>query len=50
MTTLLQMMNGEGFKECIANPNEGIVEKTRKIQRDYIQILKEMMVQQRISI
>ncbi|HOT60198.1 MAG TPA: type I restriction endonuclease subunit R [Spirochaetales bacterium] len=28
------------FKECIANTNEGIVEKTRKIQDDYIQILK----------
>ena len=28
------------FKECIANNNEGIVEKTRKIQDDYIQILK----------
>lgn len=27
------------FKECIANTNEG-VEKTRKIQDDYIQILK----------
>jgi len=28
------------FTECIANTNEGIVEKTRKIQDDYIQILK----------
>lgn len=28
------------FAECIANPNEGIVEKTRKIQDDHIQILK----------
>ena len=28
------------FSECIANTNEGIVEKTRKIQDDYIQILK----------
>jgi type I restriction enzyme, R subunit len=28
------------FKECIANANEGIVEKTRKIQEDYIQILQ----------
>ncbi|HHU63631.1 MAG TPA: type I restriction endonuclease subunit R, partial [Clostridiales bacterium] len=28
------------FKECISNPNEGIVEKTRKIQQDHIQILK----------
>lgn len=27
------------FKECIANANDGILEKTRKIQRDYIQIL-----------
>jgi type I restriction enzyme R subunit len=28
------------FTECIANTNESIVEKTRKIQDDYIQILK----------
>lgn len=28
------------FTECIANTNEGIVEKTRKIQNDHIQILK----------
>ena len=28
------------FSECIANTNEGIVEKTRKIQDDHIQILK----------
>lgn len=28
------------FTECIANTNEGIVEKTRKIQDDYIQILR----------
>jgi len=28
------------FKECISNPNEGIVEKTRKIQQDHIQVLK----------
>ena len=28
------------FKEKIANPNEGIVEKTRKIQKDYIQVLE----------
>ncbi len=28
------------FKECIANAREGIVEKTRKIQDDYIQVLK----------
>jgi type I restriction enzyme R subunit len=27
------------FAECIANANEGIVEKTRKIQDDHIQIL-----------
>jgi len=35
--------NGEWnrfFAECIANTNEGIVEKTRKIQDDHIQILK----------
>lgn len=28
------------FTECIANTNEGIVEKTRKIQDDYIQVLR----------
>lgn len=28
------------FNECIANTNESIVEKTRKIQEDYVQILK----------
>ena len=28
------------FSQCIANPNEHIVEKTRKIQEDNIQILK----------
>ncbi|NLX79923.1 MAG: type I restriction endonuclease subunit R, partial [Clostridiales bacterium] len=28
------------FTECIANNNDSIVEKTRKIQDDYIQILK----------
>lgn len=28
------------FKSSIANNNEGIVEKTRKIQEDYIQVLK----------
>jgi len=28
------------FREKIANANEGIVEKTRKIQDDYIQVLK----------
>ncbi|OOO67201.1 DEAD/DEAH box helicase [Clostridium tepidum] len=28
------------FTECIANTNEGIVEKNRKIQDDHIQILK----------
>jgi type I restriction enzyme R subunit len=28
------------FTECIANTNDGIVEKTRKIQDDHIQILK----------
>ena len=28
------------FNECIANTNDGIVEKTRKIQEDNIQILK----------
>ena len=28
------------FNECIASQSEGIVEKTRKIQDDYVQILK----------
>ena len=28
------------FKNCIANPNEHIVEKTAKIQEDFVQILK----------
>jgi len=28
------------FGECIANTNDGIVEKTRKIQDDHVQILK----------
>ncbi len=28
------------FPECIANSNEGIVEKTRKIQEDHVQILR----------
>jgi len=28
------------FADCVANKNEGIVEKTRKIQDDYVQILK----------
>ena len=28
------------FNSCIANPNEHIVEKTRKIQEDYVQVLK----------
>ena len=28
------------FSDCIANKNEGIVEKTRKMQDDYVQILK----------
>lgn len=31
---------GRFFPENIANPNEHIVEKTRKIQEDYIQVLK----------
>lgn len=29
------------FTECLANPNDGIVEKTRKIQDDHVQILKK---------
>lgn len=28
------------FKECLANENEGILEKTRKIQFDHVQILR----------
>lgn len=28
------------FKEAIANENEGILEKTRKIQQDHVQILR----------
>jgi len=28
------------FKDCIANPNEHIVEKTTKIQEDFVQVLK----------
>ena len=28
------------FNSCIANPNEHIVEKTAKIQEDYVQVLK----------
>jgi type I restriction enzyme, R subunit len=41
ITIPLPTANGSGFfKECIANANEGIVEKTRKIQEDYIQILQ----------
>ncbi len=31
---------GRFFPECIANSNEGIVEKTRKIQEDHVQILR----------
>lgn len=29
------------FSESISNPNEGIVEKTRKIQDDYVQVLRK---------
>lgn len=28
------------FKECIANGNDGVVEKTYKIQEDNVQVLK----------
>ncbi len=31
---------GRFFKESVANANEHIVEKTRKIQEDYVQVLK----------
>lgn len=45
----LELLNGFKFTDsewnsfytkCIANSNEGIIEKTRKIQDDYIQILR----------
>ena len=45
----LQLLNGytftDGewkrfFKECLANENDGILEKTRKIQFDHVQILR----------
>ena len=28
------------FKSCVANPNEAIADKSRKIQEDYVQVLK----------
>lgn len=28
------------FSDCVANKNDGIVDKTRKIQEDYVQALK----------
>ena len=28
------------FSDCVANKNEGIAEKTRKIQEDYVQVLR----------
>ncbi len=31
---------GRFLSECVANPNEHIVEKTRKIQEDYVQVLR----------
>ena len=31
---------GRFFSDALANPNEHIVEKTRKIQEDYVQVLK----------
>ena len=45
----LQILNGFTFSdgewtrffgECLASSNEGIVEKTRKVQHDHVQILK----------
>jgi len=45
----LERLNGYSFTdsewsrfltECVANPNEHIVEKTRKIQEDFVQVLK----------
>jgi type I restriction enzyme R subunit len=38
------------FTDKIANTNEGIVQKTRKIQEDYVQLLEKMMELRRISI
>ena len=49
LRTQLQIMNGYTFSddewqrffgECIANANEGIAEKSRKIQEDYVQVLR----------
>lgn len=28
------------FSDCVANKNDGIIDKTRKIQEDYVQVLK----------
>ena len=39
----IQFSEGEWerfFKECLADPNEHIVEKTRKMQEDFVQVLK----------
>ena len=30
------------FRDCLASANEGIVEKTRKIQEDHVQILRHL--------
>ena len=49
LRTQLEKLNNYSFtssewdrflSDCIANPNEHIVEKTRKIQEDYVQVLK----------
>ena len=49
LRTQIEKLNGYSFtnsewdhflKEALANPNEHIVEKTRKIQEDYVQVLK----------
>ena len=37
------------FGECLASSNEGIVEKTRKIQDDHVQILKRDDAARKIS-
>lgn len=29
------------FRGCIASENEGVVEKTRRIQRDHVQVLHQ---------
>lgn len=49
LRTQLEKLNGYSFtdsewsrflKECVANPNEHIVEKTRKVQEDFVLVLR----------